>query len=80
MNLFSLLTRICSFKTEKKKHLFFFMRDNEKSAISLTPPSNGLSDTQFSTLNSTGRNDLEGLEKYNTEVKHGATFYESHMS
>jgi hypothetical protein len=50
-------------------------------AISLTPPSNGLSGTQFSTLNSDGINDPEGPEKYNnTEVKHGATFYSCHTS
>jgi hypothetical protein len=39
------------------------------------PHSTGLSDTQFSTLNSAGINDLEGPEKYNnTAVKYEATF------
>jgi hypothetical protein len=52
------------------------MRDNKKSATSLTPPSTGLSGTQFSKLNSAGINDPEGPAKYNnTEVMFGATFY-----
>jgi hypothetical protein len=43
-------------------------------ASSFTPPSTGLSGTQFSTLNSAGSNDPEWQEKYNnTEVKNGAT-------
>jgi hypothetical protein len=40
------------------------MRDKIR-ATSLTPPSTGLSFTQFSTLNSAGINDPEGPEKYN---------------
>jgi hypothetical protein len=50
-------------------------------ATSLTPPSTGLSGTQFSTLNSAGINDPEGPEKYNnTEEKYGATFYSCHTA
>jgi hypothetical protein len=45
-----------------------------KSATSLTPPSTGLSGTQFSTLKSAGINDPEGPQKYNnTEVKYAGT-------
>jgi hypothetical protein len=36
--------------------------------------------TQFSTLNSVGINDPEGPEKYNTEVKYGATFHSCHTA
>lgn len=54
------------------------MKDNKKSATSLTPPST-LSGTQFSTLESAGINDPKGPEKYNnTAVKCGATFYFTH--
>jgi hypothetical protein len=52
-----------------------YMKDIE------TPPSTGLSGTQFSTLNIAGNNDREGPEKYNnTEVKYVATFYSCHTS
>jgi hypothetical protein len=52
------------------------MRNNEKYAISLTPPSTGLSGTQFSTLTIVGINGPERPEKYNNnEVKYGTTFY-----
>jgi hypothetical protein len=51
------------------------MWDNEKSTTSLMPPSNGLSCTQFSKLNSAGINGPTGPEQYNiTEVKNWATF------
>jgi hypothetical protein len=49
------------------------MRDNVKSATSVTPPMTGLSGTQLPILNSVGINDPEGPDKYNkTEVKYGA--------
>ena len=40
-----------------------FMRDNEKSATSLTPPSIGLTGIQCSTLKCIGVIDPEGPEK-----------------
>jgi hypothetical protein len=52
-----------------------------ENATSLTLAITGLSNTQFSTLKSTGLNDPEGSEKYNSiEVKFGATFYGGHTA
>jgi hypothetical protein len=46
--------------------LSLYMRDNEKCNIPHAPYFTGLSGTQFSALNSSGINDPEGPEKYNT--------------
>jgi hypothetical protein len=55
------------------------MRDNEYVQHP-SPPSTGLSGTQFSTLNIAGINVPEVPEKYNnTEVKYGGTFYSCHL-
>jgi hypothetical protein len=52
-----------------------------RDATSLTPPSTGLSGSQFSTQKSAGINDPKGPEKYyNTEMKYEATFYSCHTA
>jgi hypothetical protein len=54
------------------------MKENEY--VQRPSHSTGLTGTQFSTLYRAGINDPEGPEKYNTEVKNGATFYSCHSA